>query len=446
MKTLIFFIFTILSIIIATTAYFGLGLIKLDPSRYRHLYSDKKLTCRITSKFSLDQENCYQAAINSLLRMESGYADDVFEYLCANGHMKSCITRDWFNFAYFSNAFVPPKTDIKSLINNCFNLNYLYYEKFYFCGKLDEVAKSLNDYDTITSIKLMKANNNFSKIYVSEEDFFIANKALTDLYFESRCNNDHTNKCNSLFELNLIKSLMHESLVKKDKYLILKREVSRICKTKKNECHLILNNSNFLALAYTYRDFNFFKTLPLSYEASIFIIQSMNTAFNDEWIYTVNSPYLRNLLFNAYDSYEAIFKSCKENSDKRGCFLAFKDIHSAKENIPTLKEFCSGGDESSCTILKIFDSNLDQYVDKNYDLRGGIIEYKETLIAEEFTRSFRFRVASFISSKRNQIIVLLTFINLLFQLYIIHLYLKSNDIFKYIRSKTIQEIRSKLNK
>jgi hypothetical protein len=227
--------------------------------------------------------------------------------------------------------------------------------------------------------------------------------------------------------------------------MTLKKEVSRICKTQKKKCHLILNNSNFLALAYTYRDFNFFKTLPLSYEASTFIVLSMNIALSDEWIHTVNSPYLRYLLFNVYNSYEAILNSCKENSDKRGCFLAFKDIRSAKDNIPALKKFCLGGDEDSCTVLKIFDSNLDQYIDKDHDLRG-IIDYKETLIAEEFTRSFRFRVASFISSKRNQIIVLLTFINLLFQLYIIHLYLKSNDIFKYIRSKTIQEIRSKLNK
>jgi len=448
LKILIVLILASLSFVII-----GLGLvniIRFDPENYLKLYDAIPSNCKINSKISIDQKNCYKSASIAFLK-EKGSPEtyDIYEYLCLNGSMQSCRMRDWFNFFFTSLLYTPAKTNIENLVSNCFNQTKLYNEKAYYCNRLYEIAKSLKDQSTMTSIDLMRLNFNFTNIHITPEQFLQMEFGLSSIYYELKCDKGLSNECISLSPWHELKNLIHESLINKAKFARLKKITNEICSTKGWQCNLLLENSNFLILAFIHQDIDFFIDLPLNFEASRFIMESIQQkdskkVLDIKWLLKVKSNYLRFLLLNFSSQNDLILEECKQGQDKSGCFLSFKDNRSGRENLLKLKEFCSHGDFHSCSLVNIYEQNLDRYFSGGQPIYPTMIEQKEELIGWDITNSFTFKLGSFLSKHRNAIIITLIFLTLIFQFYIVHLYSKSSEVFKYIREKTLEEIYAKL--
>lgn len=441
-----------LSIVILLSLFLVLGSIKFNAKNYKDIFVESNSNCRLNSKLSFDQKNCHEAAAKAFFFKREEVAVDVFEYLCSSGYMNSCKVRDWNNYIFSGILFTPPKKDIDSLIRNCFNMKVLYFDKNYYCEELEKIAVILDDRDTQISIKLMRENFNYSNIQISKEDFFIIDLAVADSYQMLKCTNPtQTGECNAIGAVYKLRMLMHEALVDKSKYSKLKLVVRNICQSSPEFCELLLNNSNFLILSLTYRDIDYFKTLPLSFEASHFVTGSIQKlqekeVLSNEWLKDVKSPFLKNLLLNFGERHSEIKKECEGKSDKAGCFLGIKDVGEGRGQLTLLKSYCEAGDKQSCVLVNIYNRGLDQYVDNRYFIYPSFIDYKESLVGWDFTSSLSYKLASFLAHKRNLILVSLIFLLLISQIYIIHLYSKSSDVFKYIRTKTIEELKSKINK
>jgi hypothetical protein len=452
MKLKIFAIFAGLSLIILAGIYQALGSLKFNAKNYKDIFVESESRCRLNSKLSLDQKNCHEAAARAFFFNREDVAVDVFEYLCSNGYMTSCRVRDWNNYIFSGILFTPPKKDIDSLLRNCFNMKVPIFEKNYYCVELEKIAVVLNDRDTQISIKLMQANFKYSNLKISKEDYFIMDLAVADSYHILKCKNSaSSDECKAIGSVYELRMLMHEALVDKNKYSRLKLVVGQICQTSEDFCQLVLNNSHFLTLSFTYRDIDYFKTLPLSFDASQFVMGSIQEfkgkeVLSDEWLNDVKSPFLKYLLLNFDNRHSQIKKECEQKPDKSGCFLGIKDVGEGRKELSLLKSYCSAGDKQSCILVNIYNKDLDKYVDDGFFIYPSFLDYKESLLGWDFTSSFSYKLSSFLAHKRNLILVSLILLLLIFQMYIIHLYSKSSDVFKYIRTKTMEEIKAKIKR
>jgi hypothetical protein len=295
----------------------------------------------------------------------------------------------------------------------------------------------------------MKAGIDLSGIHLDPVDYFSLDYAHANIYYEVKCKATKSLECNNIKPWYELKNILRESLININKYKRLKKIVTEICSFNNDHCEMIIEKSDFLALAYTYNDIDFFKNLPLSFEAAIFVLGSIqekdkSRVLNSNWISGIKSRYVKFLLLNFNNKNKEILEACNSSSDKTGCFLSYKYNKEGRVNINKFKEFCSSGDGQSCTILKIYNMGLDKYVNDSTTIFPGILGNMESLIASDIANSFKFKITSFLSLKRNTIIVFLIFVVFIFQIYIIHLYSKSKDVFSYIRKKTLEEIKSKL--
>jgi hypothetical protein len=441
-------------LLVSTLSFLSFGaaflyFLKFDPKKYYDLYPSPRLDCRLNSKLSFDQLNCHSNAAKAFLEDRPSTATiDVFEYLCANGLTKSCRVRDWFNYVFSSVLYTPPISNIDSNIKNCFDFKKPYFEKEYYCDHLSLLATELNDLSTKTNIKIMKSNFNYQDLDLSPREFFSTEIALSNYYYESKCQNSSSSVCVKLKPWHDLKNIMLEALDKREVYERLKKIVSEICGQDDLNCKMIIEDSNFLALSYIYSDIDFFKMLPLSYEGASFIsgsIQQKDSDYvlNPDWLLKIKSRYLKFMLLNFDKKNDQILDECMKSKDKSGCFLSFHDVKSAKKNVSILKDFCLSGDSQSCIILNIFKLGLESYTSDEIQMIS-LLEQKEVLIGSELVNRIQFKIASFLAKNRNIILVLLIFIVLVFQVYIIHLYSKSSDVFQYIRAKTIEDLKNKL--
>lgn len=452
MKLKIFVSFAALSFVFFLGIYFALESLKFNATKYHDFFPEKESRCRLNSKLSLDQGYCHEAAAKAFLSNHENIAIDVFDYLCSSGYMNSCRVRDWNNYIFSGIRYTPPRKDVDLLLRNCFNMKVSLFEKDYYCDELEKIALVLNDKDTQLSIKLMRENFNYSNILIEKEDFFVLDFAIADSYNLLKCGKSNSSDyCKSIRLVHDLRMLMHESLVDKDKYYRLKSVVNKICQSSDKLCNLILNDSHFLIFSFTYRDIDYFKTLPLSFEASEFVVTSIlqsrtKEIMNNDWLYDIKSPYLRYILLRLDRRYSQIHKECEKKSDKSGCFLGFKNVQEVREQFSLLKTYCSGGDDQSCILANIFYKGLDKYVSGELLIWPTFLDYKESLLGWEFTSSPTYKISSFIAQKRDLILMYLIFIILVFQIYIIVLFSKSSDVFKYIKTKTLEELKAKINR
>lgn len=441
---------------------FGIYLyIKRPPT---HLVEIELGGCRIYSTDYFQRERCYENALSIYLNNPE-FRDTAlvaFQDVCNQGESNACFAMDELqkesslNYSPFQEHIDNGNLDALRCINKKQSPQDPYI-KDYYCNKAYVYGQLVKDTYLISEIE-QNWRPFEGKFFLSQiEHNFVFDDAYNEGLFKKNCSSIQSDNqkqyCAKFSEVNNLRKKLFTAVynAKKPDLDLIKSTMQEVCTKFPMGCWILSEEADFNIEIYKRHNSNEKSDYLKNFGSGLSLLQRMlvwawikeDGLLNSTKPFTQQDTILKLYLEGKHSEILGLCSNEKNNKD--GCFLGFKDFGEAKINSELLEGFCEGKDKFSCKLKDLIKNNHILNIPDARSIKNLYHNYRSSILVTYLDYPLR-KFSLFLDSHRTTIIALTIGFILIVQFFIIMLFKRSEDVFRFIRQQTIEKIQSKLNK